>query len=330
MKAGWLHIFLLLGSCVLAQKPDLLPDTLKLCQGDSVMLNIQQSYDNYSSVYWTTPAGIITNTSRLSVKKPGKYVVKVESAYFSKKLKDSVYLMVLTRPQKFLRDTVICGQSSLQIKSSYPGCYHLWSTGEKTTEIEISKGGVYWVKISNGVCSVTDSLFVRVITESKTLLPHEIGFCLNETNKNLSVKTEKGTKLLWSTGSRSYSTSVTSEGWYWVQSTSAPCGDVRDSVRVFFKPCECEMMVPNSFTPNEDSRNDYFFPVSECEYTYFNMSISDRWGNAIFTTYQSNGKWDGRFKGNLCPEDIYIYKIETIEKGSDKKQVRTGHVSLFR
>jgi gliding motility-associated-like protein len=330
LKARLLHIFLFFGGYVLAQKPDLLPDTLKMCQGDSVILNIQQSYDNYSSVYWTTPAGIITNTSRLSVKKAGKYVVKVESAYFSKQIKDSVYLMVLTRPQKYLQDTVICGQSSVQIKSRYPGFYHLWSTGEKLPAIEISKEGLYWVKISNGVCSVTDSLFVRVITEAKSLLPKELGFCLNETNKSLSVKANKGSKLLWSTGALGYSTAVSSEGWYWVQSSSAPCGEQRDSVKVYFKLCECEMMIPNSFTPNEDNRNDYFFPVSECEYTYFSMSITDRWGNAIFTTYQSTGKWDGRFKGNLCPEDIYIYKIETIEKGSEKKQVRQGHVSLFR
>jgi gliding motility-associated-like protein len=308
----------------------LMPDTLRICQGDSILLDIQQSYDNYSSVYWTTPAGIITNTSRLTIKKGGKYAVKAESAYFSKQIKDSVFLKVLSRPVKHLRDTVLCGNTTLILGTRYPGYYHLWSTGQKTPKIEIYKEGTYWVKISNGVCSYTDSVEVKAVTSTKSLLPKEMGFCLSEYSKSLSVKVGRETKLLWSTGATSYSTAVTTEGIYWVQSSLAPCGEFRDSIRVFFKVCECEMIIPNSFTPNEDNRNDYFYPVAECEYTYFNLSISDRWGNSIFTTYQSNGKWDGRFKGNLCPEDIYVYKIETIEKGTDKKQVRTGHVSLFR
>jgi gliding motility-associated-like protein len=323
-------VFLVFGMTCLAQKPELLPDTLKICQGDSVTLDIVQSYDNYASVYWTTPAGIITNTNRLIVKKQGRYAVKAESAYFSKQIRDSVYLKVLQRPAKHLRDTLLCSNSTLVLNTRYDAYYHLWSTGEKTPKIEIAKEGSYWVKISNGVCSVTDSFHVKAITANKSLLPKEVGFCLNENSKILSVKPSPDTKLLWSTGATSYSTTASTEGIYWVQRTLVPCGVFKDSVRVFLKVCECEMMIPNSFTPNEDNRNDYFFPVAECEYSYFNMSISDRWGNAIFSTYQSNGKWDGRFKGNLCPEDIYVYKIETIEKGTDKKQVRTGHVSLFR
>jgi len=321
---------LFFGLNCMAQKPELLPDTLKICQGDSILLDIQQSYDNYASVYWTTPAGIITNTSRLVVKKQGNYAVKVESAYFSKQIKDSVYLKVLLRPAKHLRDTVLCHNSTLVLNTKYGSCYHLWSTGEKTPRIEITKEGTYWVKVSNGVCSITDTFLVKTVADTRALLPREISFCLNEPKKILNVKVSPGTRLLWNTGSTSYSTAVTSEGVYWVQSTLAPCGEFRDSTRVVLKMCECEMLIPNSFTPNEDNRNDYFFPVAECEYSYFNLSISDRWGNAIFSTYQSNGKWDGRFKGNLCPEDVYVYKIESIEKGTDKKQVRTGHVSLFR
>lgn len=314
----------------MSQKPDLLPDTIRICQGDSVLLDIRQSYDNFTSVYWITPSGIITNTSRLTAIKPGKYKVRVESAYFSKQIQDSVFVQVLARPQKHLKDTVLCSNNSLLIRTQYPGDYHLWNTGANSPSLQISKPGLYWVKISNGVCSLTDTFVVKSITGTKSLLPEEIGFCLNEQRKLLSVKINSGAKLLWSTGSVSYSTAVNSEGLYWVQVSQAPCRAFRDSVRVFFKACECEMMVPNSFTPNEDGRNDYFFPVTECDYSYYNMNISDRWGNTIFTTVQSNGKWDGRFKGNLCPEDIYVYKIETIERGTDKKQVRTGHVSLFR
>ncbi|MGE0566753.1 MAG: T9SS type B sorting domain-containing protein [Bacteroidia bacterium] len=89
-------------------------------------------------------------------------------------------------------------------------------------------------------------------------------------------------------------------------------------------------MVPNSFTPNEDNKNDNFFPVLQCEYTYYSFTVFDKWGNQIYSTNSTNGKWDGRYKGHLCDEDIYVYKIETKEKGSEKKTLRSGKVSLIR
>ena len=91
-----------------------------------------------------------------------------------------------------------------------------------------------------------------------------------------------------------------------------------------------KVLIPNNFTPNEDFRNDYFTVTSQCEYSNFVLTINDRWGYTVFTSNNVNAKWDGRFKGNLCPEDIYSYQLETTEKLSGKKQVRSGHVSLFR
>ena len=101
-------------------------------------------------------------------------------------------------------------------------------------------------------------------------------------------------------------------------------------MRVKLKACDCEIIVPNSFTPNEDGRNDYFFPVLSCDYSYYLFTVFDRWENIVFTSNNINAKWDGRFKGNLCPDDIYVYHIETIEKNTGKKEPRDGKISLFR
>jgi len=239
-------------------------------------------------------------------------------------------LAVKPRPKKKLRDTILCRNSTVELNSTNDHFYHLWSTGEKTQKIKVTQEGTYWVKISNGICSLSDTIRVKSFGTGKALVPKEMSFCLNETNKTIVVKPTAGAKLKWNTGSIHSSIEVTYPGWYWVQSQVMPCKAQRDSVFVDLKGCECEMLIPNSFTPNEDNRNDYFFPVTECEYSYFIMTISDRWGNLIYTTNQSTGKWDGRFKGNLCPEEIYVYKIESTEKGGEKRQVRTGHVSLFR
>jgi gliding motility-associated-like protein len=73
-----------------------------------------------------------------------------------------------------------------------------------------------------------------------------------------------------------------------------------------------------------------FSPIFQCEYTYFYLTIMDRWGNTVYTSNNINGKWDGRFKSNPCPDDVYIYHLDAIQKGSDKKINKNGHISLFR
>ncbi|HQQ94576.1 MAG TPA: gliding motility-associated C-terminal domain-containing protein [Bacteroidia bacterium] len=294
------------------------------------MLDIRMSYYDYTSIYWRTPAGIITNSSRLQVNKSGKYSVEVYSSYFNKILHDSTELLYLSKPWHALRDTFLCGSEELVLNAGNPGCYYLWSNGDTHQKTSILNPGTYWVKISNGLCSVSDTFRVRSVMLNRDLLPDELSLCAGDSKKVLSVKAETGSRVLWNTGAVSNSISISREGWYWVKLSTPPCAPALDSVLVSIKPCECQMLIPNSFTPNEDNRNDYFFPVFECEYTYYTLYISDRWGNAIYSSNDPKGKWDGRFKGNLCPEDIYTYRIESIEKGTDKKQVRTGHISLFR
>jgi gliding motility-associated-like protein len=313
-----------------SQKINLLPDTTGYCYGDSAWVEIKQPLDNNAFISWTTPQGIITNTRKVRALKAGSYVVKVTSPSYMTSLFDSTYVKMSFRPKLLLRDTIICKGKSLILDARNPGMQYFWNTFETSQKIKIEKPGRYWVVITNGSCISIDTVYVKQVQGSGVSLVSEVSFCLNDENKIISVKTNPGTKILWSTGATSPSIYAIKEGSYWVKTEINNCGPQVDTVKVKFKMCECEMMIPNSFTPNEDNRNDYFFPVMQCEYSYYNLTISDRWGNVVFTTSNVSAKWDGRYKGNLCPEDIYVYKIESTEKGSDKKQVRTGHISLFR
>jgi len=68
---------------------------------------------------------------------------------------------------------------------------------------------------------------------------------------------------------------------------------------------------PNTFTPNEDNFNETFLPVGTgWDNTRFKMSIYDRWGNLILTTTNPNQGWDGKMKGMIAQQDIYVWKVE--------------------
>ena len=40
--------------------------------------------------------------------------------------------------------------------------------------------------------------------------------------------------------------------------------------------------IPNIFSPNNDGKNDHFFPMGSNEETYQYLQIFDRWGNLLF------------------------------------------------
>lgn len=88
--------------------------------------------------------------------------------------------------------------------------------------------------------------------------------------------------------------------------------------------------IPNSFTPNDDGHNDHFGPV--CRRTLkFRLIIMDRWGAVVFEGVGNNASWDGRYQGQPCKEDVYVWILEANDKSLmkfDKKM--TGRVTLYR
>ncbi len=309
----------------------MLPDTMRFCVDDSLAyIELKQDFEKNATIQWITPGAVFTSVKKIKVsKQSGRYKLKVVSQQEGT-FKDSTYVKLFSRPKLLLRDTTLCKGQIYKLDAKNPGMTYLWNTRETTQKISVENSGRYWVKINNKGCSAVDTVRVKFFQNAVTSFTNETTFCLNDDNKALSVKTNPGSKILWSTGATASMITATKEGVYWVMTESKDCGTQTDSVRVKLKACECEMLIPNSFTPNEDNRNDYFFPVVQCEYSYYNLTISDRWGSVVFVSNNVNAKWDGRFKGNLCPEDIYVYHIESIDKGTDKKQIRNGHISLFR
>jgi gliding motility-associated-like protein len=105
------------------------------------------------------------------------------------------------------------------------------------------------------------------------------------------------------------------------------CSDTAQLV-VEVRP-EFRFYIPNTFTPNGDGLNDVFYP-SIMGVEDYHFMIFDRWGELIFETSDIYTGWDGRYKGNKCQEDVYVWKVSftdlTIEEGA--KYI--GHVSLIR
>lgn len=95
-----------------------------------------------------------------------------------------------------------------------------------------------------------------------------------------------------------------------VIATNSCSADKKLTVTVFK-----DIYIPNSFTPNGDTKNDVFRipPGTSLSLQYF--IIYDRYGNGVFKTSDINTGWNGTYKGAKSPNGAYTYLI----KGSDSK-----------
>lgn len=100
-----------------------------------------------------------------------------------------------------------------------------------------------------------------------------------------------------------------------------------------------DVVFPNVFTPNPDGgnggsydigslTNDVFFPYTS-GVTEFKFEIFNRWGELIFVSDDINIGWDGYYKGNVCQQDVYIWKA-FVKLNNGKTFKKTGDVTLLR
>jgi gliding motility-associated-like protein len=94
-----------------------------------------------------------------------------------------------------------------------------------------------------------------------------------------------------------------------------------------------ELMVPNAFSPDlsgpgGSGQNDRFIPLLR-GVKQFTMWVFNRWGELLYETSDPERGWDGYYKGVLCQQDVYVYKIKaTFEDG--RELVKMGDIHLMR
>ena len=87
--------------------------------------------------------------------------------------------------------------------------------------------------------------------------------------------------------------------------------------------------IPNSFTTNNDGRNDVFGPIGE-NIIHLEIYIYNRWGEQIYES-RNGVSWDGRSNGKMCQQDVYVWMVVYRFIGEEiTKHTSIGHVVLVR
>lgn len=87
--------------------------------------------------------------------------------------------------------------------------------------------------------------------------------------------------------------------------------------------------IPSAFTPDGDGVNDYFFVEGfAIDFDNFEFLVFDRWGTLIYRT-EENIPWDGTYKGELAPQDVYVYQVR-LRGPEGKEEYYNGHFTLLK
>lgn len=92
--------------------------------------------------------------------------------------------------------------------------------------------------------------------------------------------------------------------------------------------------LPNTFSPNGDGVNDFFYPRGSNLYNIQSMQVFNRWGQKVFERRDfpanaANMGWDGTFNGRPAPSDAYVYFVQVLCDNS-QVVVLKGDITLVR
>lgn len=187
------------------------------------------------------------------------------------------------------------------------------------------------VTVSNGNCSSTATAAVIVYpSPNVSTVGTTISFGSSAT---ITAGAAGGTApytYLWNTGDATPTITVApgSTTIYCVALTDAGgCTDTACATITVRYDCG-EVFYPNAFSPNGDTKNDYFRPRSTC-FTSIHLIMYDRWGVKVFETddLYSPG-WDGMYNGKLAESAVYNYYF-SYELVNGENGFTKGTVSLL-
>lgn len=222
--------------------------------------------------------------------------------------KDTIDLTALyTTKVNLGNDLDLCkGDTSLIVADSGFGSYE-WNTGSASQQIQVFDKGLYWVKALNmNGCYSRDTIEVRNLFELPIPnLGSDFKLCQLE---NKVIDPGVFSSYLWNDNSRSRYLTIKNAGMYWVSVIDVNNCKGIDTVYVIKKDCVQTVYIPNSFTPNADSKNDVFkATVFADSPKKFELYVYNRYGQIVFYSTDITKGWDGTFNGKLQPVSGYTW-----------------------
>ncbi|RQO31439.1 hypothetical protein DBR32_05615 [Taibaiella sp. KBW10] len=298
-----------------------------LCEEDSVVL--ENLHPGNTTFYWYDGS----NADHHTITQPGTYWVRSSHNACTLYI-DTFTVSRSPAPLILGKDTMICKGHEAILNAFDPRFDHYeWSDGSTGTTLTVNTPGTYYVTVQAGPCTFSDSIKLGITEPEINILQADTSICSGSTIY-VSASTNMNSAIYWNSGQSGPSIPISKPGTY-VASTQNMCGIQSDTLLLTEINCDCVPIIPNSFTPNRDGRNDVFMPVfpGSCDAKFYELHIYNRYGQLVFSSFQRDRGWDGTYQGNT-PADpgTYFYIVKVINRygAEDKPLTLKGDISLIR
>ncbi|MCC5916329.1 MAG: gliding motility-associated C-terminal domain-containing protein [Cryomorphaceae bacterium] len=258
--------------------------------------------------------------------------VNAKSTYVSALFIDDLELIKVPNPTEiftFSKDTTICQGDTVNLFANHPSANtYIWSTGDTTSAISVSKSGQYHV---TAICTCgfeyKSTIQVNVID---SVVPPSIGDTIlcNEL-QSITIPLPSGFTYRLNNHLISGNQLHIRHGGEYLLVGENQCQYFENEFFVEQMDCEPLVYIPNAFTPNGDGANDVF-QISAENVTFFQVEIFNRWGQKIFHSESPNNAWNGLYNNAPAPQGLYIYKVQYTPLNHVTPIERTGKVTLLR
>ncbi len=313
-----------------------------LCLGDSVQLQVQGVN---APIIWSPAASLSSATSTAPWAFPTTNTwYQVQLLQGDCAAVDSVW--VALRPATLIQssDVTYCIGDSAQLLATGNATAYTWSPsfGLSNDSIpnpwtSIGSSQQYQV-IGYGFCN-SDTAYANISLQALPTLQVDtvVTVALGQTitlqaNSNASAifwspATDLSCSNCWQTDWKADSAQV-----FYITAIDGLGCLVVDSIRVLIQSnCVADLVyVPNAFSPDGDGQNDVLFAQTGSVQTLLGFQIYNRWGELVFETRDFTQGWDGRYKGQALPPDVFGYVLQFECPQSGEVLLKKGNITILR
>lgn len=321
-----------------------------VCVGQPLLLKAEGA----ASYEWNGPNGFYDNIPYPSVyysslADSGMYYVTV-STWGGCTATDSIRVKIIGTDVHAWPDTAICLGNSIALHASN-GMQYDWTgegiSGSRTVQnpmVKPVKNSIYTVKVTDtSGCYDTASVYIRIRNKVPLKAVMDFPPFLCRSTDSLTFKSRsKGVidNWYWEFGNNNSSSLEAPPVQYYTippgQSTymarlavtdTAGCTDT--AYQLIQVEDNCYIAVPSGFTPNNDGRNDYLYPINVFKVSNLHFMVFNRNGRMVFESRDHEQKWDGRVRGVLQDTGVYVW-ILTYTDEAGRQVNQRGTTLLIR
>lgn len=252
--------------------------------------------------------------------------------------------------QADLQDTVVvCKGDSVALNPNFdPDDHYNWSPVNGLNNnlfanplASPDSSTLYRVVIAdaNNFCKIERSVFVKIvkpidsltITASQdTIFGRGAVQLLTTFNRNFFYKWQPANTLNKTTVFNPLATPTATTTYQVTVTNEEGCDRIafRTIVVIDLACEEPNVFIPSAFTPNEDGINDVF-RVRGNNFDQIYLAVYNRWGQRVFESHSPEEGWDGKFKAEALPADVYGYYAE-IRCFDGSIFIKKGNCTLIR